>query len=344
MHENSDWVIGWDIGGVNTKACRVPLTGEEENSFSLNREFEIWRKPEALLELLLEMARELGPARAMAVTMTAELSDAFETKSQGVKYILKSLARAFGDIGIWVLDVHGSFVELKKALGNPLEFAANNWVASCLYEAQKHPDCFVMDMGSTTTDIIPIQNGKLLNKGFDDTSRLAHGELVYTGALRTNPNTLARQVPFAGQMVSVADELFCLMADVHLLLGKLSAAEYTCPTADKRGSSIAECHARLARLICADREIMNFKQALKLARYLYEKQLETIGRAWHLVASRLENPFDLPWCVAGQGGFVLRDLAKRLEAPLAVSSAKEVKALPARDVALLLAQEMRKKA
>ncbi|KIX12137.1 H4MPT-linked C1 transfer pathway protein [Dethiosulfatarculus sandiegensis] len=335
-------MMGWDIGGVNTKACRVPQTGEEDKATSLSKGFEIWRNPEKLPELLGEMARELGPVRAMAVTMTAELSDAFQTKSQGVGFILEALARAFGETEIWVLGTHGRFVELSKALLSPLDFAANNWVASCLYEAKKNPDCFVLDMGSTTTDIIPIRQGRLLNKGTDDTSRLAQGELVYTGALRSNPNTLVRQVPFDGRMVRVADELFCLMADVHLLAGKLEPEEYTCPTADGRGRSPEECHARLARLVCADRDIMSFDQALNLARYLYEKQLETISRAWHLVASRLKKPFDLPWCVAGQGSFVLRDLASRLEVPLATPLEQEVKALPARDVALLLAEAIKK--
>ena len=40
-------------------------------------------------------------------------------------------------------------------------------------------------MGSTTTDLIPVAAGQPASCGFDDAERLAHGELVYTGLVRT---------------------------------------------------------------------------------------------------------------------------------------------------------------
>lgn len=341
MNDNARMVMGWDIGGVNIKVCRVPVGGDEDLIQSLSRGFEIWKKPQALAGLLREMADALGPVESMAVTMTAELSDAFESKRQGVTFILKALSQAFPGIDIRLLGIDGVMVPLADALGRPLDFAANNWLASALYVATRHPHCFLMDMGSTTTDIIPIVHGRLDAQGRDDTSRLAAGELVYTGALRTNPNTLVRSAPFMGRMVPVADEYFCIMADVHNLLGHITEQDYSCPTPDGRGKAVEDSHARLARLICADQEAMSLGQARFLAGYIHERQMEVISRAWHQAASRVERPHEMPWFVVGQGGFLLKDLAGRLGIKVLNPAGTDVEALPARAAALLLAAELR---
>ncbi len=67
----------------------------------------------------------------------------------------------------------------------PLTVAASNWVATALVVADEVPDAILIDMGSTTTDIIPIVGGVVRAIGLTDPDRLASGELVYTGALRT---------------------------------------------------------------------------------------------------------------------------------------------------------------
>ena len=73
---------------------------------------------------------------------------------------------------------------------NPLALAAANWIATAPLAAHIYPDCVLIDIGSTTTDIIPIKNGKECARGRTDLERLGTGELVYTGALRTNVATI----------------------------------------------------------------------------------------------------------------------------------------------------------
>ena len=89
-------VIGWDVGGANVKATLVSgAGGPAEGTVSLP--FEIWRARERLPEVLqaaLAALTDESPA-AMALTMTAELSDAFETKREGVLFVLDSMATAF---------------------------------------------------------------------------------------------------------------------------------------------------------------------------------------------------------------------------------------------------------
>ena len=113
---------------------------------------------------------------------------------------------------------------------------------------------------------------------------------MYTGVLRTNPNTLTASVPVRGRPCRVAAEYFAVMADAYVLLGRLGAADYTCSTPDGRDTSPAACAERLARLVCADREMLSEPEIVKLARYLVECQLQVVSEGLLQVVSRWDGP------------------------------------------------------
>jgi probable H4MPT-linked C1 transfer pathway protein len=184
-----------------------------------------------------------------------------------------------------------------------------------MYVAQQQPDCFLVDMGSTTTDIIPIRDGAVVAKGRSDTARLAAGELLYTGVIRTNPNTIVSQVPLQGQPCRVAAEHFSMMGDVYLLLGDLQADGYTSPTPDGRPKTVQAAQQRLARLVCADAENLGRDEILGVARYLREKQVQQVVEALAQVTSRLPGS-RLPLCPVGAGRFVVVEAGRRLDLPL----------------------------
>lgn len=189
-------VTGWDIGGANTKATFLTYSkGQVGELISLNRYFPIWTAPASLTAVLQEMARSFPVHQAVALTMTAELSDAFPTKREGVRYILASAREAFQSLPLFVVTVDGSFLPVEEALEVPLAVAATNWAASATLVAKQYPWCLFVDTGSTTTDIIPIINGQIAARGKNDLERLLAGELVYTGALRTPVSAITREVP-----------------------------------------------------------------------------------------------------------------------------------------------------
>ncbi len=339
-------VVGWDIGGVNTKAAHVVWTDGSAQVVQVAVEpFEIWRDPIRLAAVLRDVAERfaLADAYVMALTMTAELSDAFACKRDGVLTVLDAVREAFPGADARALSINGEFVSNEVARARPLDLAATNWLASALYVAQYHPDCLLVDVGSTTTDIIPISGGRVQNEGRDDTGRLGSGELLYTGVLRSEPQSLTDVVPVRGRMTRVAAEHFALMADVYLLLGKLSAADYTCPTADGRGTTPGEAAGRLARLVCADLEMLAEPDVVQMARYLMECQLHRIGDGVLQVLSRLPDGASRSVVPAGAGAFLAEEAARRLDmrtaAVLSEQTAQAV-ALPAAAVACLLAQDL----
>ncbi len=116
--------------------------------------------------------------------MTAELSQMFRTKRDGVAFVLDALQAAFPTSEIRVFAVDGRFLPPAEARSAPLAVAAANWSATAHLVALDHPNALLIDTGTTTTDIIPISGGLVVSRGRTDPERLASGELVYTGALR----------------------------------------------------------------------------------------------------------------------------------------------------------------
>jgi probable H4MPT-linked C1 transfer pathway protein len=147
-------------------------------------------------------------------------------------------------------------------------------------------DCFLIDAGSTTTDIIPIVDGKPKTIGKTDTERLISGELVYSGALRTTIPAIVSRIPVWGKDCRVSSEKFALSADVHLILNNISEEEYSCETADGRGKTVEYSLARLARVVCADTDMLQRNEIYEIAQYIYQCQLNQIRDALIQAASK----------------------------------------------------------
>ena len=302
-------VIGLDVGGANTKA--VWRKGDERRV--LSRPFEVWRDRDALAAMIREVVAGVAPepAEVVALTTTAELSDAFRTKREGVEFVLDAAEQALDGRRLLAFTTAGDFVPFDEARARAPEVAAANWLASALAVAALYPDVLMVDVGSTTVDVIPIAAGQVVAAGRTDLDRLLAGELVYTGALRTNLAAIAREVPVRGGSCPVASELFAISADVHLMLGHLAPAEYTCPTPDGRPATVEFARERVARLVCADAEQLGVGEIDAIASFLHAEQVRQIEAAVERVSGRLESdPAVVP---LGSGAFLARQAAARLE-------------------------------
>ncbi len=271
-------VLGWDIGGVNTKGARV---ADARVLSARAAPYELQRDPAALAPLLSRLAHELGACLddAHAVTMTAELSQLFRTKREGVGFVLDAVAGAFPDASVRVWSVDARWLTPAEARRAPLAVAAANWAATAHVVGRTVPDCVLIDVGSTTSDVIPIVRGIPAARGRSDVERLREGELVYTGALRTPVEAIAPSVPVGGRPTGVAAEGFALAGDVHLWRGQLAPADYTIRTPDGRPATKQFAAERLARIVCADRELLDDHAIDAIADALWDAQVTRIREA-----------------------------------------------------------------
>ena len=332
-------VIGLDVGGANTKA--VWRNGGERRAVS--RPFEVWRDREALAAMLREVVEGVAPEQveAVALTTTAELSDAFRSKREGVEFVLDAAEAALSGPQLLAFTTAGDFVPFVEARARAPEVAAANWLASALAVAAVYPDALMIDVGTTTADVIPIAAGQVVATGRTDLGRLLAGELVYTGALRTNLAAIAPRVPVQGGSCPVASELFAISADVHLILGHLAAADYTCATPDGRPASVEFARERVARLVCADAEQLAAGEIDGIAAFLHAEQVRQIVAAVQRLSGRIEGePAVVP---LGTGAFLAREAADRLDRAILELpwTAAERDAAPAAALAALLAARPR---
>lgn len=280
-------VLGWDIGGVNTKSARLGSNGVSDGR-STSVPYELQHEPSLLNAILRSVASRVGaePDDCHAVTMTAELSQIFRTKREGVAFILDALEATFPPARLHVYTVSGRFVTPGEARAQPLEVAASNWAATASWVGQWYPNCILIDVGTTTSDLIPIRGGSIAALGRTDPERLRSGELVYTGALRTPVEAMARRLPFGDGTITLAAEGFALSGDVHLWLGRLREEDYTCPTPDGRPALREYAGERLARAVCADRDLLEETEITELATALALEQTRSLCSALERVRGR----------------------------------------------------------
>lgn len=279
-------IIGLDIGGANTDCSILEIDNGEITSMKNYREyFPMWKNNDKLQECLSNFYKEEKNISVACVSMTAELADGYDSKKEGVSDISSKVMEVFSGIDVYFVTFDGlkTYEELKDDL---LSAAAANWIGTCELIKYIGRDCIFMDMGSTTTDIIPIKNFKEIASGHSDLERLASGELVYTGMLRTNVASIVQRVPIHGKSTRVSSELFTISADVHRILGNITEADYTCNTPDGNDKSIISCKRRLSRLVCADLDSLDDEEIISLAKFVERKQLEDIKSGLEEVVER----------------------------------------------------------
>jgi len=282
-------ILGLDIGGANTKVALLTYQDNKiVDSYSYIAYFPFWEKtvkdiPVMLESIILNLIEQTeinskDEIVFISIAITAELSDAFQTKREGILKILSSLDDVYDNNKLYFINTESEFVDFETARSNPYSIAAANWVSTSLFLGEFVPQCILIDAGSTTIDVIPIHFSNPIPIGKDDISRLVNHELIYTGGLRATIPSITHFVPYKEQMIRISFEKFALISDVHRILENISEEEYTTDTADNRSKSLEDCYARLARIICMDIELISKEELNKMAKFIYERQLEVISK------------------------------------------------------------------
>lgn len=288
--------LGLDIGGANVKAATA-------DGRAWNEPFALWKNPDGLAAVLNEILTRFPDAGELAVTMTGELCDCYATKREGVNRILDAVEAVAGDrpISVWGTDYE--FHSVAAAREQWLTVAASNWHALATFAGRYAPTQggFLLDIGSTTTDIIPLQQGVPHTTGRTDFDRLKHGELVYTGVRRTPVCAVAGD--------RSASEFFATMHDVYLVLGLVREDFADTDTADSRGCTVELALARLARMLGGDRETLKDEIVIQYAVAVYQRQLAKIVRSLRQLADDQDEEL-MRIVVSGSGEFLARRAVK----------------------------------
>ncbi len=344
-------IMGWDIGGAHLKAVLLDANGNVLHIQQLP--CPLWRGLHELDSAIQNMLKafKIEAYDAIinlnhAVTMTGELVDLFANRHAGVMEISSLIAKLLGKETLFYA-ANRDFVRFEDVKRFINDIASANWYASASALAMHLEDALLIDIGSTTTDIIPINNGAVAIAALSDGARLQNDTLVYTGVVRTPIMALAQKLAFEGLETNIAAEYFATMADVYRLTGDLDAAADMAETADGKGKTNLESARRLARMIGQDVENYSLATWKCLAHTCKTTQMKQLKTA--LLKHLKPN---MPIIGAGAGSFLVEALARELKhayqpisialsAPIDLSNQHDLDlCLPAYAVALLVKKQL----
>jgi (4-(4-[2-(gamma-L-glutamylamino)ethyl]phenoxymethyl)furan-2-yl)methanamine synthase len=303
-------VIGWDVGGAHLKAARAEdgcVVAAAQVASPLRFGLD------ALTAAFADTKPRMGAADRHVITMTGELADTFASRADGVARLTSAAVRMLAPEPVLVYGGRAGFLTPQAAANHVADVASANWHASAQLLAYKQRTALFIDMGSTTTDLVPVIEGVLAVRGYTDAERLATNELVYTGLVRTAVMTVADRAPMAGSWTGLVHETFATMADVYRVLGILPEAADQMATADGRPKTREASRARLARIVGRDEKDAAAADWEGLAQWFAEAQIRLMTDAAMRIVSRGGLPLWAPIVSAGIGARVIDEVARRLQ-------------------------------
>jgi probable H4MPT-linked C1 transfer pathway protein len=299
--------LGIDIGGANIKLA-------DGKDFAKSVAFELWRNADTLALELRTLIAESPQTTHLAITMTGELADCYANKEAGVNAILSAVEQAADGRHTRIYLTNGKFVSVQAARRNWPQVAAANWHALATFASKIVNQKFMLllDIGSTTTDVVPVMDGVVVSEGETDTDRLISRELVYTGIQRSSVVGLVSELPYRDLIVPICNELFATTLDAWLILGEIPESPALEFVADSGPATKAAARTRLSRLISADPSQFNHRDAAAMAEAIARRQTEIVAGAVQTVTKRLPQPIQSV-VVTGHGEFLARRALKHVK-------------------------------
>ncbi|MGF6573455.1 putative H4MPT-linked C1 transfer pathway protein [Paraburkholderia sp. GAS333] len=318
-HATGARVFGWDVGGAHVKVSMVDQGGTVLDVAQ-------WACPlwqgldhlERTIGCVIERWPQARDTHARhAVTMTGEMVDLFADRAAGVRAIVATLAGCLDAQSDAWLDARLAFyagdagwLAAEDCAADWRSVASANWLATARWVATRVPNAVLVDIGSTTTDLVPIVDHRVVARAATDAGRLASGELVYHGVVRTPLCGIAHRIEFAGVTVNVMNEWFATSADVYRLTGELDPLFDAHPSADQGPKTEAASCARLARMIGRDAHEASATEWRCFAQRWRALQLREIGMNLARVVAGRPELAAAPLVGAGCGRFLAAALAR----------------------------------
>ena len=253
---------------------------------------------------------------AHALTMSGEMVDLFADRAAGVRAIAQTIGESLHDAPLHCWAGADRWLGAAEVSAAWADIASANWLASAELAAASVGEGLLVDIGSTTTDLVPLRGGRVVARGRSDAQRLQSGELLYLGVARTPLMALAPRVPFAGLQHNVMNEYFATTADVYRLTGELDPRHDQHQPADNGAKDLPATRRRLARMVGRDAGEGSDAEWLALARHWRQCQLEATLRELQRVAAAAGLAPGAPLVAAGCGDFLVPELGAACGRPV----------------------------
>ena len=310
-------VLGLDIGGAHLKASLIEKNNNKLSLLDIDSfETPLWKGTDCLSKKLKVLKKDwkIKKSTEVCCTMTGEMADIFENRKSGVKLILNNLKKNFcSDINAYSTK---GFLEKSEIKKNNFFIASANWHATASLISRVIDECILIDIGSTTTDIIPIKNNKVLSPFYsNDSYRLRIGELVYLGVNRTPVSSIKNRFKFKGTYRNVMRELFANTSDVFRVTRQLDENFDFYPACDGKKKDVNASQQRLARIIGLDRHDASSEDWLKFANEISKQIIIEFNQNLKRVTNKNKLTISCPLVITGNGFFLAKEISKKTKRP-----------------------------
>jgi (4-(4-[2-(gamma-L-glutamylamino)ethyl]phenoxymethyl)furan-2-yl)methanamine synthase len=303
-------VFGWDVGGAHVKVSVADAAGTLVDVAQWA--CPLWQGLVHLERVIDDVLARWPAARTAssrhAVTMTGEMVDLFADREHGVLVLVQTLTARLGENTRFFAGDRG-WLRADDAVERWRAVASANWLATSQWVATQMSNALLIDIGSTTTDIVPIVDARVAARGSNDATRLVTGELVYQGVVRTPLCGIAHRIAFRGETTGVMNEWFATSADIYRMTGELWPLHDQHATADNGPKTVDASCERLARMIGRDAADANVDEWRAFAQAWRLEQLRAIGAGLAQVCAAHPALADAPLVGAGCGRFLVVALA-----------------------------------
>lgn len=301
-------IAAWDVGGAHLKCALFTNNG---NLIRVSQNpTPLWKGEQSLKKCLLGF-KDTYPDIRHVITMTAELVDYYANREEGVLRLAEIFIEIYSSECVYFYAADDGFIEYADIANKIEAIASMNWHATAAYASINCDAGILIDIGSSTCDIIPYANRRVLAMGKSDHQRLLNQELLYFGVVRTAIMAVCDELEWRGESCSVMNELFATTADVYRLLQYLQERDDLYETADGKDKTVSASAKRLARMIALDYpKDIDIDGCIKLAEQVDRQLQQRIKTA--IDKQRQEHSALHTIVGAGCGRFMLEPIAMQL--------------------------------
>ena len=296
--------LGIDIGGAHIKI--VGLDQFKNICLIKYRKCYLWEDPKKLKQEI-NFINSLSNNKNIfcGITMTAELCDIFPDRLTGAKVIISHCKKI--KFNTFLYSYSEKIFE-KFQSRNLSNLISMNWHSIGRYLAKFVNNAIVIDFGSTSTDFICIKNGKIMNKAFNDFTRLLNGEMLYTGLIRTPIFAIKKNIKYKSKNISIIPEYFSNTSDIYRINKKIKKEFDIGDETDFSDKNIIGSYKRIARSFGMDYHSSDKLFIKKLSENIMNEQLNMILKNTKKLLSKYNMNKKSNIILSGIGQEVLKEL------------------------------------
>ncbi|MBU7046858.1 MAG: hypothetical protein HXS54_10525 [Theionarchaea archaeon] len=302
-------IYGVDIGGVHIKITSLDQTHDPPKAKSA---FFPFKGKAEMIEKLISL---VSHPDLVVITQTLSASRNFcSSAEEGTHHIVDLTERLFTG-KVRYVGLSYRLYTPEQAKEHYLDVACRNWVATCYitHYLNLFEEGLVIDCGTNSTDIVPIIDSVPITLDDNDRgyTRLATGEIFWSGLYFTHVQSLSPTLVMDGREFQVKPTVRSLVSDAFVVLGRISPEDVFVKTSYE--SSVV----KILDTICADKDLLSFDDAKKIAQFFVDKQREKTEAAIRKVLTAANKKYETDLKVAAIAGagkeIILREVLKNMD-------------------------------